>query len=592
MKIIALGLERFKSFNQVAVLHFEHGPGLVLVTGENKVDKRLGANGIGKTTLFDALCWVFFGKTGRGQYGPRVVTSGSRDPAIVQVWFELDGNQCLIERRQSPNRLELRVNGVSKIVVQSDIDLLLGFSYERFLRGAYHTQGATGFIMLRPQQMLDELSEYLELSNYDDARDAATRLWRSSEQVRLTSEATITSSTKILKDVDGQVDDLSLQSHEEARAKLRDARINASAVRRVLKRQRKLLGKGDARQATATQAAVNKAKFAVRIARDKYRDIERSIEAWRALLHENKCPTCGQDWDRSEEARAKLRELKHPLANADQACDVAEADLVVAERAHSEAEVFRARIADLKQQQDEVAEELIRLRNESNRIARRKNSAFEALIKIDKLVDKIGADLAESRKAYDEATKQSALSGYWRGGFKLLKLTVVKNALAMIELVANSTLSQLGMPDWTLRFDVDAALEGAGKLAVTLTHTNGTVREPTDLSFGELQRVRLATDLAIGDVCLASSRATLNIEMWDEPTTWLSDIGIDEFLRMLERRAKSLGRTILVADHRVSSYPWLDTIVVSKSKKGSRLVHRDEVVRTRPRPKLLLSGVP
>ena len=589
MKITVLGLERFKSFRRMAVLYFDHGPGLVLVTGENKVDKRLGANGIGKTTLFDALCWVLFGKTGRGQSGPRVVADSSEGAAIVQVWFELDNNQCLIERRQSPNKLELRINGVSKTVVQADIDQLLGFSYERFLRGAYHTQGATGFIMLRPQQMLDELSEYLELSDYDGARDAATRLWRASEQTRLSSEATINSSDKILKDVEGQVDDLTLQSHEEARHKLRDARENARAARRLAKRQRKL-GTDNTQHGVPTLAAVNSAKLAVRRAHDSYRDIEREIEGWRVLLHESKCPTCGQAWDRSDEARAKLRKLKGTLAEANEECEIADDELLVAERAHAETESYRAIAADLERQRNDVANDLFRLRNEALRIARRRNAALDALDKIDKLKAKIGQDLAESKKALSEATQQSALSGYWRGGFKLLKLTVVKNALAMIELVANSTLSQLGMPEWSLHFDADAALEGAGKLTVTLTHINGTVREPADLSFGELQRVRLATDLAIGDVCLASSRATLNIEMWDEPTTWLSDIGITEFLHMLERRATTLGRTILVADHRVSNYPWLDTIVVSKNKEGSRLVHRDQVVRTGSRPKLLLQS--
>ena len=67
MKIKRLVIQGFRSFSAAQELVVETLPaGLYLVTGKNIVEPSLEGNGVGKSSLFEALFWVLFDRTSRG----------------------------------------------------------------------------------------------------------------------------------------------------------------------------------------------------------------------------------------------------------------------------------------------------------------------------------------------------------------------------------------------------------------------------------------------------------------------------------------------------------------------------------------------
>ena len=80
--------------------------GLVLIEGNNTTSFGCDSNGAGKSTLFEAMLWVLYDRTQRGQgKGSKssytkddVIRSGSHDGCYVELYLEIDGKEACIRR--------------------------------------------------------------------------------------------------------------------------------------------------------------------------------------------------------------------------------------------------------------------------------------------------------------------------------------------------------------------------------------------------------------------------------------------------------------------------------------------------------------
>lgn len=588
MKLTSLSLSAFKSSLRTTKLELAGQSGLVLVTGRNEIDPELAANGVGKTTLFDAVCFALYGRTGRGAKGPSLVSSQGQGPARVEVKGEATGKPFEIVREQSPNKLTLD----SQIVTQYEVDARLGLNYDEFLRCCYHVQGSIGFVGLKPQPMLDELSSYLDLAIYDEARTVAGSRTTAAAAKVVTLQSGLASDRQLCLELREQATELAEQAHSASRERLqaarrgmaerREAQGRLEAAQRELDLASALLGPipsdGRLRALVLEEARAEAELKGLRRRRDELKNAGA----------DEVCPTCGQPWNNAAhiaeeltKIRAQIVKLKKKwLRFGDDAADEQyQYDTKIKSR-----DKVKQQIATHKATVAAAQDELDRLQGGVGDLSKERNRLEQLLKRATASLETLEDKIKTSERDLAGFTEQEAHFGYWKSGFKMLKLSVVADMLSRFQSVANGILQHLGMAGWALVFDAHSAVEIKGKLSVSLLHATGAIRSIDDLSFGELQRVKIACDMAVGDICLAGAGEDLNVEFWDEPTSWLSEQGVTMFLTMLNQRALSLNRRIFVADHRTLAHGWADVLTLTKTSEGTRLnVDGNKNVRPRLR---------
>ena len=141
MKPILLRLRDFKSFRGTHRFRFAGGtPGLYFVTGDNLVRPRLGANGVGKSSLFDAVIWCLTGRTARGLLSPNVANWDEGGGCEVTFKFSIGNQLYKLVRSWHPNKLALEGADGERVVTQDDIDTLIGIDGELLCHGMYVSQ--------------------------------------------------------------------------------------------------------------------------------------------------------------------------------------------------------------------------------------------------------------------------------------------------------------------------------------------------------------------------------------------------------------------------------------------------------------------
>ena len=106
-------IENFLSVgNDTVAIDFKSG--LNIITGVNH-DKEDSKNGVGKSTIADALFFSLFGTTIRELNKEDIVNNINKSKCRVKVNFDVIDdnyvNECSIERGISPNKLYLEING-------------------------------------------------------------------------------------------------------------------------------------------------------------------------------------------------------------------------------------------------------------------------------------------------------------------------------------------------------------------------------------------------------------------------------------------------------------------------------------------------
>jgi DNA repair exonuclease SbcCD ATPase subunit len=151
-------IEGFKCFRDKTIVQFPDKGGFYFLTGNNGPEPRLGANGAGKSSLWDALCWCWYGVSVRGNKASEITSWGVKRAHVAND-FTIGDTRHRVERWGSPDRLVL--DGV--VIAQPALDTVLGLSRQRFLHSVLFGQGAPLFLDLTVPQRGDLLDEVLDL---------------------------------------------------------------------------------------------------------------------------------------------------------------------------------------------------------------------------------------------------------------------------------------------------------------------------------------------------------------------------------------------------------------------------------------------
>jgi DNA repair exonuclease SbcCD ATPase subunit len=168
---------------------------------------------------------------------------------------------------------------------------------------------------------------------------------------------------------------------------------------------------------------------------------------------------------------------------------------------------------------------------------------------------------------------QLAHYDFWRTNFRKLRLFMIRQVLAVLEVETANAASSLGLLDWQIRYSTEIETRsGSIKPGVHITVVEPGGATVVDESGGEEQRVRLAVALGMSSLIQTMAGVDVRLEVFDEPSAWLSQEGIDALLTTLRDRAISTGKSIWLLDHRVLSYgDFAEQWRVEKSETGSRV---------------------
>jgi hypothetical protein len=612
-RIIARNLRTFDELN----FELPTEPGLYLITGENRDRPELGSNGVGKSSLWDVVSFAAYGASCRGLKGGDLIGPDERRALTAEIETDT-GYYSRVWSRSA--KLVIAANGQQ--VSQDELTTHLGLSHEMFLASVVIPQVESLFADLKPVDQIRTLQSLLSMERWLDYSKRAsirsaeynTNLTRSGDTLaRLVGERDgINLDTLIAAHASWETDrQLSLDAclSDKARAEVERAKAQADvdalppksdepdpAIRRAENNLRILTAKQtECRRSemTATQTAA--AASANR--QSAQTQLDSLLEERRFYEKEGQCPRCKQVID----GGFKDNCLRTMDAATEAFTQSIQEHRLVCERSYKEAAEHTDKLVEIHKQISTANATLANARaalntaisvasEKRNKLARavgdlasitrreteirtRVNPTGDAVTAAVARLAKLDEDIAIERDSYESWERQAQMAAVWAKGFKAIRSQLVSSALNQFALDIAAVCEDLGLKAWSVVPEIDPTVFESARASTGfsfgVTDPDGVKRPLAAYSGGELQRVRLAIQLGLGSLIGTLSGSTWNFEVWDEPSTYMSEEGIVGLFRSLKERAQRTGKVIFVIDHHQVHYGELDA-VYSLVREGNK----------------------
>jgi DNA repair exonuclease SbcCD ATPase subunit len=631
-----IAIQGFKSFGKDTVWRLpRQADGFYLVKGENRIEPDLGANGVGKTSLFSAFIWVITGKTERGTKASAVSNRSGEHVTSVCLEFDFGDDKALwaLTRTWNPNSLSLDEPGKApRVVSQEELIKLFGISYEGLLLTLIFGQFNQFFFDLGPAEKLAVLSEFLELGVWTAAADRARATLAQEEKASQgfeTKRARLAGEVEALRCAVAEAQERAQAFEEEQKTRvkrLQEERRSTTAGLETLKvdftRACEAQELAEKRRGDANRALLEADKQ--REAQRKLRtSLQVKIEAPNARLNdlsdqinaidtlEGVCPTCAQPvsarhrdsvkkplLDRQAELQAERQELARSLDAAQVACERCDKQISTrAEELDAADRALRPKLeaqSRLGSQVSAAKAALVSLERRLEELDAQANPHTETARAAQERLDGLGSGIRALDDSLRTSAQARAEAEFWVTGFRDVRLWVVEQALRELELHVNNALVELGLFGHQIKLEIERPkADGSGVIrGFNVSIFAPGFEEPVpweSWSGGEAQRLRLASAVGLSDLICARTGFSPSFEVWDEPTAHLSNEGIADLLSLLAQRARARQRQVFLIDHRtLNAGDFDDELRVIKDADGSR-IETGSKTPTPQRPRIQLS---
>ena len=553
IEFVKLQATDFKVFRDFTFEFAAFGPGCHGIRGRNNVQPRLGSNGVGKSSLWDALCFVLYGRTAKRLRSTDVQPYGSRNNPKVTLWLNVDGKPHLIERCAVPHTLTLTGNPCN----QERIDSLLGISFDLFLHTVLLAQGCPLFLDLEPRFKLSLLTDVLRLHRFEDyskrASTALGKLDADKQRLIMRSESVCGGIAEVGREL-ARVRSQSEAFRETKANELAELRQHLANTELLMQEATAEAGKAHT-AFKASHAHVDEAYKGLMQARAK---AELAMVLKRNTIKlkiGDPCPTCHQPVDMHA-----VDALERHAAR------------VLTDSGHH---VATKRYAHLKARHDRLIGELeqaLAVEHTTEQAHNAAQAALDAAAASDNPFEAIRHqlkqrlhDLHQEEKAFAKqiATVEAAAATVtpWVSGFRDIRLIVLDDVLSSLSVLTTSYANELGLA-CNVRFGIDRQTKAGG--IVSGVHLSVDAVEKFEAwSGGEAQRLRLAASLALSASLLTEAGVSINILALDEPSAHLSPEGLDELTAFLTQHAEAEGRTVFLTDQ--SPLKLADSILLTRN---------------------------
>lgn len=593
MKTIALKnitLSGFKSFSASSEIDLSDSVGLTFIAGDNQIEPRLGQNGSGKSTLLgDAPVFCLYGSGVQGTRINDLVARGQKQ-ASVTCTFDVDGEAREIRRSGPPSRVHID----GELSEQADVDRLVGLTKRQYLNSVLYGQGMPLFIDLSIPERGELLDEVLGLEIWmKAAKEAADRHAAVTADLnRLRVEVGRTEGAlSSLEDVDA-LTAISKEWRQEHRLRRQTVKQQLGALTKEIEAQQEQLTELESAEVPDHDAVYRrlekqqltesdlKSQLAVRRA-----DLER-IDGDLEFFRENaECPSCGQAID---EAVAQEHRVKHEDERASASADaemLSEAIGTVAGRiaklrdqwsgAKAKARACDNVIIQLRSGIDAKQREVRSLSLQLDRIADEENPYRARIDAVRQQRQDLQTKLERQKSRDAQFNSKLTALDFWKQGFRRARLFCINRVLKQLDIEAANSAGSLGLVGWKITHSTETETRaGTQKLGVQIQVQAPHMSGPFSAwSGGEGQRVRLATALGFGSLIQRWMGVRWQQEVFDEPTQFLSDAGIEDLLECLRIRADVMGKRVYICDHRgLQNNGFSQVLIVVKDEKGSRVL--------------------
>lgn len=592
-------ITNFRSYKGTHAFEFPTVPGIYFFTGENFVDD-IGPNGAGKSTFIDAITWCLYGMTARGLRANDVLTDWEVAGCSVELELTVGTQHSLVKRTQKPNNLTLDGNPVDQTTLES----FLRLNYSAFLNSILNSQFGTSFFSLTSSVKLNLFSEIMNLDYW----------------LKLSKEA-----TKEASKLDGQLDGLRNDLNHlkgkisASESDLADLKHNestfsktTSAKREALAKEHKHLQKekdslkhlisqltDDSMRMKAELGNAHLLVKRVEEIRDRkiayLQSVSNKIAIEKDRLEriprlEDCCPTCGARLsanklaDTKKSIRYHTEQIGHmqaehaihlkALVKLRSQCEAAITD---ANELQREISGIGAAIDEKTYGLKTIESRTAALLKQMKGIEDEKNPYTDLRVKKAAHLDELKQSLNATKKDIDLFEQQHEAVSFWIKGFKRIRLFIIEQAFQALELEVNNCLSQLGLQEWSITFDIERENASGGltkgfMVFVKSPRNKHPVRWE-NWSGGETQRLQLAGDIGLSNLIMHQAGLHSTIEFFDEPSTHLSQEGMLDLANMLHERALNENKAIWIVDHAaIQNFGDFQGIIkVRKDKNGSSL---------------------
>lgn len=543
-------------------------PGTVLIEGKN-LDTN-GANGSGKTSIINALCYVLFNKPFDNISLQRLINStNATKNTLMQVGISftkgLDEYEIVRSRGESQSTFVTR-NGEDitpgKGVMECDalIESIIGISYDMFTKTVIFSGNSQAFLSLPISQQRSQIEELLNITMLSEM---AVKL---KEQIK-TCEGDIKVQEAVIKQQQQLVE---LQQKHISEAEKRIEKWESAKTKDIdlLKKELSLVSEDDLeleqqnhalRDQLQLEAVQLKAKISpVNTAVSALSQSLRKLKSEQEHLQEAKCPYCLQAYAESPE---KLSALEKSIQTT-------EADLLDKRKtlaAHNlELEELAVYLAETVSKITKPNLEQLLKARQNAAITKQKIIDLQAsnnphLSTLEQLLmeDEVVVDSAKIDVLRKRLEHQQFLLKLLTSKDSFIRKRIINRSIPFLNNRINHYTASLGLPH-IVKFDADMSCS---------VSEFGRELDFGNLSAGEKRRVNTALSLAFRDV-LHHLHSKINILLIDELDGQLDPSGIDAITHILKNKSRDEQLAVYVISHHPMIEGRLDKKMIVTKEHG------------------------
>lgn len=568
LQFLGLRLRNFLSFGNAYTDIDLTAEGTILINGEN-IDNG-GANGVGKTTIINAICYALYNNPFDKISLKRLInnTNGEKDTLMeVSLRFLKGDKEYEIYRcRGSETNIEISCDGQDitlDSVAENDkmVVEIIGYSYELFTNVIVFAGGMEPFLL---KSVGDQRKLIEELFNITILSEKAKTL---KEKIKITEgdiniqEAVIREQQNAVARYNKQVADAEariLKWEEDKETSIAKIKAQLESIdgidfeaEKARHEELKITSDGVKILRQLSQASEKKVREAI----TKCSKIGKELEH----LRDSKCPYCLQQF---ADAGAKIAELEKQ-----EEALITEIDKLKKEFEETDANLKAAE--ELEKQIKESIEHpnldaLLKIRTDAE-VLRDKLKQTEA--STNPHIEAFEALLTESVKETN-TKKLDELKTLLEHQQFMLKLLTDKNSFLRRSII-NETIPFLNdrLNYYTSELGLPHLVNFADDMSCTVSEY-GRELDFGNLSNGEKKRVNIAMSLAFRDV-LHHLHGRANCMFIDELDGGALDLpGVDSIIRVLKKKSRDDNLAIWIISHRPEMGGRFDTEITVRKENG------------------------